>query len=93
MLLGLVFGTFLAFLSFPFVFVFGLGVLIYVLGLIPIRVLEWWIILKIFYQDDTEQKITWDDAKASITFGVICSFILDVPALMGFVYAADFWIC
>ncbi len=92
MLLGLLFGTILALFSFPFVFVFGIGVLIYILGLIPVRVLEWWIIIKAFY-DNPEQKISWNDAKASITMGVISSFILDVPALMGFVYAADFWIC
>jgi len=92
MLLGLMFGTILAFFSFPFVFVFGVGVLIYLLGLIPVRVLEWWIIIKMFY-GDPEQKITWNDTKGIITSGVICSFVLDIPALIGFVYAADFWIC
>lgn len=56
MLLGLAFGTLLAFLSFPFVFVFGIGVLIYIVGLIPVRMLEWWILIKGFYSLDRPLK-------------------------------------
>lgn len=91
MLLGLAFGTLLAFLSFPFVFVFGIGLLIYLVGLIPVRVLEWWIIIRGFYSFDRPLK--WPDLKEPIFLGVITSFLLDIPALTGLVYAADFWIC
>lgn len=91
MLLGLAFGTALAFLSFPFVFVFGLGIFIYIVGLIPIRVLEWWLIIKGFY--NTDPPLNFSDVKDSITLGVITSFLLDIPALFGLVHAANFWIC
>lgn len=91
MLLGLGFGTLLAFLSFPFVLVFGIGVLIYVGGLIPVRILEWWIIIKGFYSLD--RPLTWSEMSRPIGLGVVTSFLLDIPALIGLVYAADFWIC
>jgi hypothetical protein len=90
-LLGLGFGTILAFLSFPFVFVFGIGLLIYLAGLLPVRVLEWWIILRGFYGGDPP--LVWAEAKKPIFLGVSTSFLLDIPALTGLVYAADFWIC
>ena len=91
MLLGLGFGILLAFLSFPFVFVFGIGVLIYIIGLIPVRILEWWITIKSFYSLD--QPLSWSEMSAPITLGVVTSFLLDIPALIGLVYAANFWIC
>lgn len=67
MLLGLVFGTLLAFPSFPFVFVFGIGVLIYVAGLIPVRILEWWILIKGFYSFDRPLKRS--ELKQPVAFG------------------------
>lgn len=88
MLLGLAFGTVLALLSFPFVFVSGLGLLIYVVGLIPVRGLEWWIIIREFYG-----RKPWDEVKAPIILGIVWSFLLDIPALVGLVYTASFWIC
>jgi hypothetical protein len=89
--IGLVFGTALALLSFPFVFVGGIGVVIYGLGLIPVRVLEWWIIIKAFYSFDSP--LSWSELRRPVTLGVITSFLLDIPALTGLVYAASFWIC
>lgn len=91
MLLGLVFGTLLAFLSFPFVFNFGIGILIYTTGLIPVRILEWWIIIKAFY--GLGKPLAWSEVSVPIALGVVTSFLLDVPALVGLVYAANFWIC
>lgn len=88
MLLGLAFGTVLALLSFPFVFVSGLGLAIYIVGLIPIRGLEWWIIIRGFYGPKP-----WDEVKAPIILGIVWSFLLDIPALVGLVYTASFWIC
>jgi hypothetical protein len=89
--IGLVFGTALALLSFPFVLVGGIGVVIYGLGLIPVRVLEWWIIIKAFYSFDSP--LSWSELRRPVTLGVITSFLLDIPALTGLVYAASFWIC
>jgi hypothetical protein len=91
MLLGLAFGTALAFLSFPFVFVYGIGFLVYLIGLVPVRVLEWWLIIKGFYSRD--RPLEWAELKKPILLGVISSFLLDIPALTGLVYAASFWIC
>ncbi|HMO79241.1 MAG TPA: hypothetical protein PKD24_00480 [Pyrinomonadaceae bacterium] len=91
MLLGLAFGTALAFLSFPFVIVFGVGLLIYVLGLIPVRIFEWWLLIKGFYSP--REPLKFAEVKDSVILGVVTSFVLDIPALFGLVYAADFWIC
>lgn len=88
MLLGLAFGTVLALFSFPFVFVSGLGLLVYIIGLIPVRGLEWWIIIRGFYGHKP-----WNEVKAPIILGIVWSFLLDVPALIGLVYTASFWIC
>ena len=90
MLLGLVFGTALAIFSFPFVFVGGLGILIYVVGLVPVRILEWYIIIKVFYGVDGTQA---PDIRKVLLLGVVWSFILDIPAIIGFVSADGFWIC
>ena len=91
MFLGLLFGTALAFLSFPFVFVFGIGIFVYLFGLIPVRVLEWYILIKGFYFAD--RKAEWSEIKNSVWLGVLTSFILDIPAIMGLVASAGFWIC
>jgi hypothetical protein len=91
MLIGLAFGTVLAAVSFPFVFYGGIGVVIYLVGLIPVRILEWLIIIKAFYGKDPP--LTWSDLRVPIFLGVVTSFLLDVPALAGLVYAANFWIC
>ena len=88
MLLGLLFGTILALLSFPFVFVFGAGFLIYLVGLIPVRLLEWLIVIKGFYKPEFERSLA-----APLWRGVLVSFLLDIPALIGVVSAGGFWIC
>jgi hypothetical protein len=90
MVLGLAFGTILAMLSFPFAFIGGVGLLIYLIGLVPVRLLEWYIILKGFYivaGDD------FPDLKRPMWIGVLVSFLLDIPALIGLVTATGFWIC
>ena len=91
MSLGLVLGTGLALLSFPFMLAFDWGFVVYLIGLIPVRMLEWWIVLKVFY--DGDPPLNWTDVRMPIFIGVVTSFLLDIPALTGLVYAADFWIC
>jgi len=88
MLIGLAFGTALAVLSFPFVFVSELGFLVYLLGLIPVRILEWWLVIRGFYGRKSRTELA-----KPICLGVLLSFLLDIPALVGVVYAASFWIC
>ena len=91
MFLGLIFGTCLALLSFPFAAAFDFGFVVYFIGLIPVRILEWWIVIKVFYGSDPP--LTLSDIRVPLVFGVLASFVLDVPALLGLVYATDFWIC
>jgi hypothetical protein len=89
--IGMIFGAVLGLLSLPFVLVGGLlGILIYVLGLIPVRLLEWWIIIRWFYDPlmQTKQK---DWRYASI--GTAWSFALDIPAVIGLFATGGLWIC
>ena len=91
MLLGLIFGTALAMISFPFAFIGGaLGFLIYLVGLIPVRLLEWYITFKAFYLAAGE---TAPGMKRAMWTGVLVSFLLDIPAIVGLVTATGFWIC
>jgi len=87
---GLVFGTLLALVSFPFAFIGGVGFLIYLVGLVPVRLVEWYVIIKSFYVvagDDPP------DLKRPMWLGVLVSFLLDIPAVVGLVTAGGFWIC
>jgi hypothetical protein len=88
--IGMLFGAGLALLSFPFVMFGGLGILIYLVGLIPVRLIEWWIIIWLFYDRPmmTKQK-DWQN----VVLGTAWSFALDIPALIGFVATGGFWIC
>jgi hypothetical protein len=88
--IGMLFGAVLALLAFPFVMLGGLGILVYVAGLIPVRLLEWWIIILLFYD---RKKITKQKDWRNVGLGTAWSFALDIPALIGFVATGGFWIC
>lgn len=89
-IIGIIFGTVLAMISFPFVFVGGIGFLIYFFGLIPVRMLEWFVIIKVFYDEDlSDRPKMW----RNLGLGTAWSFILDIPAVVGFTLLVDFWIC
>ncbi len=89
--IGMVFGTALALVAyFPLVMVGSVGILIYIFGLIPVRLIEWWIIILIFY-DRTRQSMPKDWRYAAL--GTAWSFALDIPALIGVLATAGFWIC
>lgn len=84
-LIGVIFGTiyfYLASVVFP-------GVLV-LLGLIPIRIVEWTLLICWFY--DRELK-DWTRLRDVIVLGTIWSFMLDLPALLGFCAVAAFWVC
>ncbi|MCM3874618.1 MAG: hypothetical protein ND895_28320 [Pyrinomonadaceae bacterium] len=89
-IIGMLFGAGLALLAFPFVMFGGLGILIYIVGLVPVRLTEWWIIIWLFYDRSmmTKQK-DWQ----YVGLGTAWSFGLDIPALIGFVATGGFWIC
>jgi hypothetical protein len=63
------------------------GFLGYVVGLAALRVAGWWA-LAIFYRPLQTRR----DAIA-ITLGVLYSFLLDIPAVLGFIMTAGFWVC
>jgi hypothetical protein len=63
-----------------------------ILGLIPVRLLEWWILIKIFYARGPAQ----DGARSftrDLWYGVACSFALDVPSWLGLVALGKVFIC
>ena len=88
--IGMVFGAVLGLLALPFVFAGGLGILLYIVGLIPVRLLEWWIIIGYFY-DSSMQTKSKDWRYAGI--GTAWSFALDIPAVIGFFATGGLWIC
>lgn len=68
----------------------GVGFYVYFFGLIPVRLLEWWIIIWLFYDRPLQTKPkNWFYAG----LGTAWSFILDIPALVGFIATAGVWIC
>lgn len=89
-LIGIVFGVVLAAVSFPFVFAGGLGFLIYFFGLIPVRLLEWFVVIGFFYEDAATDK---QRTRKNLVLGTIWSFLLDIPALLGLSLLGNFWIC
>lgn len=62
--------------------------LLFIAGLVPIRIAEWWLLIWLFYDRDLRQQAK--DWGTTIK-GTIWSFILDIPALAGLLYAG-LWI-
>ena len=80
----------LGLLLFPLVLTGEFGLVAYYLGLIPIRLLEWWIIILMFYDRRTQTRAKdWGYAG----LGTVWSYALDVPALIGLVATGGMWIC
>ena len=90
---GMVFGAVLGLMVLPLVFMsdFGIAsVAVYYLGLVPVRLLEWWIIILIFYDRQIKMKSKdWTNAG----LGTAWSYALDIPALVGFLATGGLWIC
>ena len=62
----------------------------FILGLAPIRIIEWTLLIWLFYKRNR-----LDERK---TFGVVIaatvwSYVLDIPAIIGFIFSAGVWIC
>jgi hypothetical protein len=59
-------------------------------GLIPLRFLEWWLLLQIFFRSNERMDgISW----GKITVGVIWSFILDIPVIFGAFVTGGLSVC
>ena len=69
---------------------FNGGSLLYYVGLIPVRVAEWWLLLWWFFDRNFEDRAKgWGNVRVA----TIWSFVLDVPAAIGFFVTGGLWIC
>jgi hypothetical protein len=63
---------------------------VFLFGLIPFRIFEWYVTLRLFYG----KSATFNESVQSMTLvGIVWSFVLDVPAIVGFIATGGFWIC
>ncbi len=66
------------------------GPLLYLAGLIPIRLVEWRLLVRLFYDPQLQQREKcWKVA----CLGMFWSFVCDLPAIMGVYYIGGVWIC
>jgi len=86
-LIGMFFGAIVGMIGF---WAFEVAFLVFLLGLLPVRILEWWILLRIFFDRKDEDKRKLGN---NIALGVVWSFVLDIPAIFGFIVTGGFWIC
>ena len=63
---------------------------LYLAGLLPFRIAEWWFLIWLFY----DRKLR-EPAKGwrMVGLGTVWSYILDAPAIAGLVATAGIWIC
>lgn len=60
------------------------------LGLIPIRLIEWLLLIMLFY----DRRISnWSRGLGVASAGTAWSFLLDLPAIFGYILVGGFWIC
>ena len=63
---------------------------LYLVGLLPVRIAEWWLLIWLFYDRDLRQVAKdW----SLVLLGTLWSYVLDVPAIAGFIATAGFWVC
>jgi hypothetical protein len=91
-LIGLVFGMLFvaAFGRSGAVQILEIGGPFFLLYLIPIRFIEWWLLIWLFYDRAlVRRKLGWSVAAV----GTVWSFILDIPAILGVIVIGGFWVC
>jgi hypothetical protein len=62
----------------------------YMLGLVPVRIAEWWFLIWLFYDRKFEHT---GRGWGLVALGVAWSFLLDIPATFGFLSVAGFHVC
>ena len=66
------------------------GGLLFFVGLAPVRVAEWWLLLWWFFDRRLEdQHKGWGIVRVT----TVWSYVLDVPATIGFFVTGGLWIC
>jgi len=63
---------------------------LYMAGLLPVRIAEWWLLIWLFYDRRFQEPAKgWK----MVALGTVWSYILDLPALLGFLATAGVWVC
>lgn len=61
-----------------------------ILGLIPLRAIEWTLLIWLFY----DRKLQHGQLNfGCVVLGTITSFVLDIPSILGFIVVGGLWIC
>lgn len=61
----------------------------YWMSLLPIRVFEWWLILRLFYKPERPRRVFI----VAIVLGIIVSYLADIPAVFGWLCTGGLWVC
>lgn len=86
--IGLVFGALVVLLLVAFLG--PAGGLLFLVGLVPVRIVEWWLLVWLFYDRPlANRRLGWKVALG----GTAWSFFLDIPSIAGLIVVGDFWIC
>ena len=67
-----------------------LAIVTFMAALIPFRIVEWLITLKLFYSKSDRYKGSLTN---NVLLGVALSFAFDIPAAVGFLASGGLWIC
>jgi hypothetical protein len=70
--------------------VFQTSPILYLAGLLPVRIAEWWLLIWMFYDRKLERQA---DGWRIVALGTTWSYVLDAPAIAGFIATAGFWVC
>ena len=86
-LLGVVFGVTVGIIGF---WALDVALMVFLIGLIPIRFFEWWLTIRLFFDRNMENKRKLYNNSG---IGIAWSFVLDIPAIFGFLATGGLWIC
>lgn len=66
------------------------GGLPFLLGLVPMRIVEWWLLIWLFFDRPlAKPALGWKTA----AWATLWSFIVDIPAIAGLFLTGGLWIC
>jgi len=74
---------------YAFTIAMHVGELFPLIGLFPVRMFEWWLIVWWFYDDEVRGRFRWQ----VICLASVWSYVLNIPAIIGFIATAGVWIC
>jgi len=62
----------------------------YLGGLLPVRIVEWWLLIWLFYDRQLQQRRKdW----RTVAIATAWSYALDIPAVIGFLFTGGVWVC